>query len=163
MRNYIKIGLVITGILASSMAIADDNHHSDQGMSGDPAQMQQMMEKRMAMMKDMLKLNADQEKKFDAFAKQKNAMMNDMIAKQAMMKNSKDMNHDKMDNMQGGQMAMMQMMSGLSFEQHLKMMEDHGEKMLATSKSGKTFFSSLNSDQKKKLNDMPKQMHDMKM
>jgi len=163
MRNYIKIGLEVTGILVGSIVIADDKHHSDQSMTGDPAQMQQMMEKRMAMMKDMLKLNADQEKKFDAFAKQKNAMMEDMLGtNQAMMK---DMDHNKMSDkqgMQGGQMAMMQMQSNLSFEQHLKMMEEHGEQMLATSKSGKNFYSSLSAEQKKQLNNM-KDMKDVKM
>lgn len=181
MNKYIKIGFVVAGTFVSFMVSADEQHHpakGNQNMMGDPAQMQQMMEKRMDMMKSMLKLNAGQERSFNAFKKQKNAMMKDMMKnKQAMMKNMTGMKPDKMGDMQdkkhmegmqgqqdtrSGQMAMMQMMSNLSFEQRMKMMEEHGKKMLATSKAGMEFYNSLTSEQKKKLTDMPKQMKGMK-
>ncbi len=167
MRKYINIGVVVagvlaTGFLANSMVIADEKHDHPAESSQDPAQMQKMMEKHMKEMKTMLKLNSDQEKSFDAFAKQKHAMMKGMMDnKQAMMK-GKDMDHGKKGDMQGGQMAMMEMMSHMSFEQRLKMMKEHGEKMLATSEAGNKFYSSLSAEQKKKLNEMPKHMDDSK-
>ncbi len=177
MKTSIKTGIIAASFLASSLAFASQHHHGNQasqGMMGDPAQMQKMMEDRMKMMKSELKLNAEQEKAFDAFARQKQAMMQEMMKnRQAMMKNMKGSQMGNMQGhqgMQGGQMGnmqgqggmmmggMMQMMSSMSFEQRLKMMQDHGEKMLATARAGKKFYNSLSSDQKKKLNDMPKKM-----
>jgi len=170
MNKYIKIGVVVAGAFVSGMVSADEQHHSAQGsqnMMGEPAQMQKMMEKRMGMMKSMLKLNAGQEKSFNAFIKQKNAMMKDMNGmKPDKMGNMQDKKHMQsmqgQQHMRGGQMAMMQMMSNMSFEQRMKMMEEHGKKMLATSKAGKEFYNSLTSEQQKKLTDMPKQMKGMK-
>ncbi len=182
MKTSIKTGIIVAGLLASSLAFANPQHHEQSGQGamgmGDPAQMQKMMEQRMKMMKSELKLNAQQEKYFDAFASQKQAMMQEMMKKrQAMMKNmkgQKGMQGGQMGNMQGqggmkggqmgmGQGGMMQMMAGMSFEDRLKMMQDHGEKMLATASAGRKFYNSLSSSQKKKLNEMPKKMKGMNM
>jgi len=142
-------------------------------MKGDQSQ---MMEKRMQTMKTELKLNAKQEKAFDAFAKRKKILMQDMMnQKQAGMKNmsgTKDMHGGQMNNMQGkkgmqgqqgmgGNMGMMGVMSKMSFEERMNFMQQHAKKISATAKTGKKFFRSLDAGQQKKLNTMTKNMQGM--
>ena len=172
MKKIILISVITTSALISGITQAKDTMGTTCKQTG------QMMEKRMEMMKSNLKLDAKQEKAFDAFAKQKKSLMKDMMdQKQAGMKDmsssknmsgSKDMHSGQMDKkgmqaQQGmrGKTGMMGMMSNLSFEERMNFMQKHAEKMTSTSKAGKNFFNSLNAEQKKKLNDMAKNMKGM--
>ncbi len=169
MKKIIPVSFIAASILISGMIQAKDT----MDMKGDQSQ---MMEQRMAMMKTELKLNSRQEKAFDAFAKRKKILMQDMInQKQAGMKNmsgTKDMHGGQMNNMQnkkgmqaqqgmGGNMGMMGVMSKMSFEERMNFMQQHAKKISATAKTGKKFFKSLDAGQKKKLNDMTKNMQSM--
>ena len=75
-------------------------------------------------------------------------------------------NRQGMNSMQGGMgggMGMMRMMSGMRFSEHLDFMQSHAQKMLSTAKAGKNFYNTLSKAQKKKLNDMHKNMQGMNM
>lgn len=176
MKRHIKFGFIAASILVSSVVFAKDSHHPAQGnhnMMDGPAQIQKMMDERMKMMKSGLKLNAKQEKAFNAFVQQKKSLMKDMMEfKQARMKGS------QMDNMHGnkgmqGQQGMMGsqgnmggktgMASSVSFMQRMDRMEKHAKKMQATSKAGKKFYNTLSSEQKKMLNSMPANPKGMSM
>ncbi|MFV1993373.1 MAG: hypothetical protein ACC635_05665, partial [Acidiferrobacterales bacterium] len=159
MKKIIQISIIATSVLVSGMIHAKDT----MDMKGN--QPDQMMDQRMQMMKADLKLNAKQEKAFDAFAKRKKILMQDMMGKnQAGMKNmsgTKDMHGGQMNNMQNkkgmqGQQGMMGMMSSLSFEERMNFLQQHAKKMSATAKTGKKFFRSLDAGQKKKFEDMVK-------
>ncbi len=166
MKKIIPVSFIAASLLISGMIQAKDT----MDMKGDQSQ---MMEKRMQTMKTELKLNAKQEKAFDAFAKRKKILMQDMMnQKQAGKKNmsgTKDMHGGQMNNMQGkkgmqsqqGMGGMMGMMSKLSFEERMNFMQSHAKKMSATAKTGKKFFRSLSAEQKKKLNAMTKNMQSM--
>jgi len=176
MKRHIKIGFIATSILVSSVVFAKDSHHPAQGnhnMMDGPAQIQKMMDERMEMMKSGLKLNAKQEKAFNTFVQLKKSMMKDMMEfKQARMKGS------QMDNMHGkkgmqdqkGMMGSHNNMDGktgmtsrVSFMQKMVRMQEHAKKLQATSKAGKKFYSSLSAEQKKMLDNMPKDSKGMNM
>lgn len=166
MIKIIPVSFIAASMLISGMIQAKDT----MDMKGDQSQ---MMEQRMAMMKTELKLNAKQEKAFDAFAKRKKILMQDMMnQKQAGMKNmsgKKDMHSGQMNNMQGkkgmqaqqGMGGNMGMMSKMSFEERMNFMQQHAKKISATAKTGRKFFRTLDAGQQKKLNDMTKNMQSM--
>lgn len=171
MKRHIKIGLIATSILVSSVVIAKDDQHPAQGnqnMMGGPAQMQQMMDKHMEMMTFGLNLNARQEKAFNAFVQQKKSMMKDMTGmrggQMGNMRGKKGMHGQRgMMGSQNGMGGKMGMTSSMSFVERMKLMQKRAKSMLATSKAGKKFYNTLSEEQKKKLDDMPKNMKGMNM
>ncbi len=170
MRTLMKITVLSAGLLAAGAVVAEEEHHrgsaagqsGGMGMMGDPARMQKMMEERMRMMKAELKLDAEQAKAFDAFAKRKQAMMKEMMA------HHKEHGHGGQGGMgkgmQGGtgkgsmgQGGMMGKMAGVPFAERMKMMEAHARKMLETAQAGQRFYNTLTPAQKKKLDAMSMQ------
>lgn len=142
----IALATIVTGH-AAGMGGGPGGQH---GMMGDPAQMQQMMEHRNQMMKSNLNLTPDQEAKFRKFAGQQQEMMKSMMERR-----------QKMMQGGGGRQGMMQHMANMRFDERMKMMQENAERMQAMSKAGMEFYNSLSAEQKKKLNDMPKQMQGM--
>jgi len=187
MKKHIKTAFIVTSILASSLVIAKDKSPAMQGnqdMMGSSAQMQKMMDQRAEMIKTSLKLDKKQEKAFSAYIERKKSMMEDMMGlKQASMKNTKGMQGGQMGDMQGkksmqdhhgakasqqGMMGNQQGMGGkmglisvMSFIERMNFMQKHAKKMSATSKTGRKFYKMLSAEQKKKLDDMPKNMGGM--
>jgi Spy/CpxP family protein refolding chaperone len=120
------------------------------GMMGNSAQLQQMMDQRSHMMKSTLKLTPAQETKFNKFADlQKNAMNKMMQRHQQMMQGG------------GGRQGLRSQVATMSFDQRMTVLKENAESMLSISKAGMDFYNSLSAEQKKTMNDMPKQMQGM--
>ena len=148
MKKFIRNSLVIVSLAAASVTVANANPQA--GMQqGDPAGRQAMMQERMkshmAAMKSRLNLSDEQEKKFEAFTKEKQKMM------QMMMQHRHKMMAGP--GSQGGKPA-----EAGTFGAMMKAMSSQAEQMQATSKAGLAFYDSLSAEQKAMMDQMPGQM-----
>jgi LTXXQ motif family protein len=162
MKTTLKLALITTSLIVSSMAFAQNEHHpaqDSQEMKKGSEHSQGMMMQHMDKMKSELKLSADQEKLFDTFTQNKKNMMKGMMGHKKGMTDHKG----NMKNGQSGEMKGMNMMADMNFEQHMNKMKSNAENMLSTSEAGLNFYNTLNTDQKEKINAMPAKMKEMKM
>lgn len=157
MNKMIRNGLGAAALAVTAIATshAAGMGGGQGGMGGHPgmgnsAQVQQMMDQRSQMMKSTLKLTPAQETKFNKFADlQKNAMNKMMQRRQQMMQGG------------GGRQGMMSQVASMSFDQRMTLLKENAESMLSISEAGMDFYNSLSAEQKKTMNDMPKQMQSM--